>query len=331
MIITSLLLKNKLKPLSTIKRRQFLINCINKNYDVSLLTQQFNEISELDDEEQINNDICMMCNTSDFIKDKYQEVCNNCGYSRHLQSQLKTFEKFDYITPGENIITIEKDGKKIKVNLNKIDLWIKDADPLAIDTTKIIDNLNEIFSSRGQDIPISVQNTSIKLWYNFNTLNKKTYNKKAILASCTYFGILINEYTVSLEQLSILYNVNVVDIKIANELLKVIFKETEYYKYLTISRQSTCDINLSNEYKMYFDKIKKHLIDNNIIKEPLNNKDTAGIIYFISSKLSGKRLNKRYTLSALSKNYNVSAPTISNKTNSVSLFYNINQTLYQTI
>jgi len=329
MIITSLLLKKKIESMTKNKRRQYLIDCINKNYDISVLTV----LDELSDEEQINNDICIMCDTSDFIKDKYQEICNNCGYSRHLQSNLKTFEKFDYITPSSNIVTIEKDGKKMKVNLSNIDLWIKDVDPLAIDTNKIIDNLNEIFNNRKSDVPPSVQNTAIKLWYNFNNLNKNLkYNKKAILALCTYYGITINSYKITMEELSLLYKVNVSDIKKTDETMKNVFKDTEYYKYFLSNVKNSCNINLNTEYKFKFDKIKNHLISNNIIKEPLKSQYYAGIVYFISNKLKSKQNNLyKYTLIELSTSCNVSAPTISKFSKNIEIFYNKNPDLYRNI
>ena len=84
-----------------------------------------------------------------------------------------------------------KDSKKITVDLNKINQWLQDTDPLARDTEKIIDNLNIIFQSKGIELPNNVQNTSISLWYNFNSMFqeyntslKKLYNKKAILSLC---------------------------------------------------------------------------------------------------------------------------------------------------
>ena len=270
----------------------------------------------------------------DFIKDKYSETCKNCGFERTIGPTEKSFEKIEYIKPGSNLVKITKDSKKITVDLNKINLWLQNTDPLAKDTQKIIDNLNTIFQSKSVELPNNVQNSAISLWYNFNTLYtdynsslKKLYNKKAILSLCVYYGASIHNYTISLQQLSILFNINVSDIIVSNTLFKDIFKDTDYSKFLILHDQKQCNIQLSIKNKLIFSKIKNDLIKNfSNINEPLQNKEYAAIVYFITNKINPVI---KYTLKDLEEKCNVSTTNISSVSKSIEKFYKSNIKLYK--
>lgn len=331
MLGTKLLLEQKISSLPKSKRRDFLFNCIEKNKVIKL------RLDEQDLTKKISVDqesFCKICNKYEFIRDKYSETCQNCGYERPIVATGKIFEKVEYIKPGSNLVKITKDSKKITVDLNKINLWLQDTDPLARDTQKIIDNLNIIFQSKGIELPNNVQNTSISLWYNFNSLFqeyisslKKLYNKKAILALCVFYGALIHGYTVSLEQLSILFNINVTDITTTNSLFKDVFKKTDYYKYLNLHEQKQCNIQLSPKNKLLFQKIKNDIIKNfSNVNEPLQSKEYAAIIYFITNKINTVI---KYTLKDLEEKCNVSTTSISYVSKSIEKFYKNNPKLYK--
>lgn len=333
MLKAKLLLEKKLNQIPENKKKDFLLNCINKFYNDTFSEEE--ELTILSTPKHIDNDIfCKICNKYDFIRDKYSETCQNCGYTKELMPTEKSFEKIEYIKPGSNLVKITKDSKNITVDLNKINLWLQDTDPLAQDTKKILDNLNIIYQGKSIELPLSVQNTAISLWYNFNSLynkneniSKKQYNKKAILALCIYYGSSINNYTVSLQQLSILFNINVTDIIISNTLFKQIFKETDYYKYLTLKEQKQCNIPLSIKNKLLFQKIKNDLITNfTTLSEPLENIEYAAIIYFITNKVNTVL---KYTLKDLEEKCNVSTTSISSKSKSIEKFYKNNPKLYK--
>lgn len=335
MLGTKLLLEQKISSLPKSKRRDFLLNCIEKNKVI-----KFRQDDEFDDEDltkkiPVNQEsFCKICNKYEFIRDKYSETCQSCGYERPITATGKTFEKVEYIKPGANLVKIMKDSKKITVDLNKINQWLQDTDPLARDTQKIIDNLNIIFQSKGIELPNNVQNTSISLWYNFNSLFqeyssslKKLYNKKAILALCVFYGALIHGYTISLEQLSILFNINVTDITTTNSLLKDVFKKTDYFKYLNLHEQKQCNIQLSPKNKLLFQKIKNDIIKNfPNINESLQSKEYAAIIYFITNKINTVI---KYTLKELEEKCNVSTTSISYVSKSIEKFYKNNPKLYK--
>lgn len=332
MLRTKLLLQQKLNKLPKSKRRDYLIECIDKNKIIQIEEEE----SLIFNTEEIKYDelFCKICKKYDFIKDKYSETCKNCGFERTISPTEKSFEKIEYIKPGSNLVKITKDSKKITVDLNKINLWLQNTDPLAKDTQKIIDNLNTIFQSKSIELPNNVQNSAISLWYNFNTLYseynsslKKLYNKKAILSLCVYYGASIHNYTISLQQLSILFNINVSDIIVSNSLFKDIFKNTDYYKFLTLHEQKQCNIQLSIKNKLIFSKIKNDLIKNfSNINEPLQNKEYAAIIYFITNKINTAI---KYTLKDLEEKCNVSTTNISSVSKSIEKFYKSNIKLYK--
>ena len=331
MISSRLLLLHKIKSLPKKKRRDFLLKCIQNSKVLDFLDVPEEEIEEIEKKEiKIDNhSFCKICNKYDFIRDKYSETCQECGYTRTLTPGGKIFEKIEYIKPGSNLVKITKDSKKITVDLNKINQWLQETDPLAKDTQKIIENLNLIFQTKGIELPNSVQNSSVSLWYNFNTMFseydgplKKNYNKKAILSLCVYYGALINGYTISLEQLSILFNVNISTITVTNSLFKELFKETEYYKYLNLREQQQCNIKLTIKNKLLLEKIKKHLQ----ISENMDNKQYAGIIYFITHKINTVI---KYTLKDLEEKCNVSTTSISTYSKKIETFYKNNPELFK--
>ena len=337
MLGTKLLLNQKISSLPKSKRKDFLLNCIKSNKIIKFQTDESHELQKDFDKIKINEEtqnFCKICNQYNFIRDKYSETCQVCGLERNITPTQKTFEKIEFIKPGANLVKITKDSKKITVDLNKVNLWLQDTDPLAKDTQKIIDNLNTIFQSKGIELPNSVQNTSISLWYNFNSMFneyssslKKLYNKRAILSLCIFYGGLIHGYTISLEQLSILLNVNVTQIKTSNTLFKDLFKNTEYYKYLNLHDNKQCNIQLSPKNKLIFQKIKNDIIKNfSNIKEPLQNKEHAAIIYYITNKIN---TTIKYTLKELEEKCNVSTTSISYVSKSIEKFYKNNPNLYK--
>ena len=328
MLSTSLLLKNKLNQLPKNQRREYLLKCIDNNTDLFLDDEIITEI--------IDRHICTICKKNDFLKDKYQEICQSCGNTRDIPSTQKNFEKIEYIVPGQNLVKILKDGKQITIDLNKINLWIQELDPLARDTTKILDALDVVLTSKGLTLTKTIQNTAISLWYNFNTLYKKqnlktTYKKKGILALCVYYSCSINNIIVSLEQLSLIFNINVRDILISNDFLKSIFKDSEYFSQLNLNYTKKCELELPLKTKLILIKIKNDLIHNfPSIKDPLENKEYASIVYYITNNIQQNSLYK-YTLKELSESCDVSATTISSTNKSIIKFYRNKPELYKNL
>lgn len=337
MLGSKILLQQHINRLPKSKRKQFLLNCIDKNGALKFNDDEEEFPGELTRDIKVDNSsFCKLCNKYEFIRDRYTETCQSCGWERQLVPTGQKYEKIEYIKPGSNLVKITTDSKKITVDLNKINSWLQNTDPLARYTQKIIDNLSTIFQGRGLDLPNNVQNTSISLWYNFNTLfrdyteagsSTKLYNKNAVLALCIYYGALIHSYTLSIEQLSLLFGVDTKTITNTNTLFKEVFKETEYYKYLTLQKSINCSIQLSPKNKLLFEKVKQDLIQNfAIISDPLSKKEFASILYFITNKVNTVI---KYTLKDLEEKCNVSTTTISSMSKSIEKLYKNRPDLYK--
>lgn len=328
---SKLLLKSKLEKLSKQNRKSFLFNCIEKSkselIDKLLIEEKPEKITPED------HSFCKICNGYDFIKELYQETCKHCGYTRDILSKGQKFEVFEYIKPGSNLVKIIKDGRKITVDLNKINSWLENVDPLARDTKRIIENLEIVYTSKGIELTTLIKNTVIALWYNFNNLYENTkfdsskllsYNKRGIMALCIYYGSSINNVIITLEQLSILFDVNVSVIRETNEIFKVVFKNTDYEKYLVLMNKKLCEIKLSPKNNLIMKKINEHLKKEYKLDRELNNKEYTAIIYFITNKINP---TLKYTYEDISKKCNVSTTTIRNEVQKLELFYKNNKKL----
>jgi len=328
MLSNKLLINNNLSKLPKYKQREFLLNCITKNYD------KFNLIDFKEDTSStINNLLCKICNSSDFYIDKHEEICNNCGFSKPIESKTKSYEKYEFIKPGSNIVKIIKDGKTISVDLNRINLWLQDSDPFYKEINLIKETVNIIFDSKGLLLPENILNYIISLYINFNSLlnklnnsEKPSFNKKAIIALCIYYGCDINSINVSLQQLSILFNIPISIIYSNNNIMKQIFKNTEYLKYFNLSSDFECNIDLSFKNKLLFNKIKLHLKDNFNLNDPIDNKYYAAIIYYITNNINKVR---KYTLHELSNYCKISEPSISVSSKNIDRFYKLNPKLFR--
>ena len=328
---SKLLLKSKLEKLSKQNRKGFLFNCIEKSksdlIDKLLIEEKPDKVTSED------HSFCKICNSYDFIKESYQVTCKQCGYTRNILSKGQKFEVFEYIKPGSNLVKIMKDGRKITVDLNKINSWLENVDPLARDTKRIIENLEIVYTSKGIELTTLIKNTVIALWYNFNNLYENTkfesskllsYNKRGIMALCIYYGSSINNVIITLEQLSILFDVNVSVIREMNEIFKVVFKNTEYEKYLVLINKKMCEIKLSPRNNLIMIKINEHLKKEYKLDRELNNKEYTAIVYFITNKINP---TLKYTYEDISKKCNVSTTTIRNEVQKLELFYKNNKKL----
>lgn len=324
------LLKDQINKIPKFKQRQFLLDCINKNNHIISDIK----IETISSDPHPNSLLCQICNSSDFRINKNEEICNNCGLSREKQQQLKTFEKIEYIKPGSNIVKIERDGKKVSVDLNKVNLWLQDSDPFASEIKLIDETLNIIFDEKGLVVSQNIKNTCISLYLNFNSLldkinpsSKPNFNKKAIIALCIYYGSLINSVNISIQQLSILFDVSISIIYLNNNIIKQIFQNTEYIKYMTLTKPQICQIDLSLKNRLLFNKVKNHLIKHfPELSDSITNKYYVGIVYYITNKINTIR---KYTLSELSKICNVSEPTISSASKSIERFYKSKPALFK--
>ena len=94
MLGTKLLLEQKIYNLPKLQRKDFLLKNIEKNKILKFREDEFLEDIDLSKNLLIN---CRICNKSEFIRDKYSEICKNCGYEKNILPTGKSYEKIEYI------------------------------------------------------------------------------------------------------------------------------------------------------------------------------------------------------------------------------------------
>lgn len=323
MIKTRLELYNKLKSLNNDKdRRQFLLNCIYSHKQLITDEPDLESQSESESQRQSKsiNYLCKLCNSNNFIRDNFSETCQQCGLVRDLPATGKIFEKVKLIEPGNKTLP-----KELSTNISK---WLYDTDPLYKGVIEIKDAIRIIFSSKSIVLNNSlVEITAISLWYNFNYLLKdaslKVFNKKPILALCVYYAGVINKYNIPIEQLSVIFEITLQSIFKNNRIFKEIFKNTNYIEFLNLTEKKKCNIELDSNIQYILNNIKNHIFPTS----ELTNEQYAAIIYFITNKLIPNKTSYKYKLSELSKECNITQPTISKISKNIETFYKQNPSM----
>tara|TARA_E500000178_G_scaffold279695_1_gene279556 strand:- start:1188 stop:2198 length:1011 start_codon:yes stop_codon:yes gene_type:complete len=321
---TKLLLEKKIKSLPQNKRKDFLINCISQYIDLKPTEDEYTDIESTKKDNKL---FCKICNQYEFIRTTYNETCNNCGYIRNLVGGEKKYEKVEYIKRGANIIRTIQDGKMQQFDLNKIDSWLQERDPMYPYIKQILEKLDIIYSNVLHSEQIQdVKNMAISLLYNYNSKNNGIRKTNEILSLCTYYGILLNKnsshkYNVSIQQISLLFDTTVSNIEREHFKFKMVFKDTDYYNDLNLQEKKKCDIELKDEYNDFFSKLENNLKENQIIKD-LDNNNTAAIIYYINKKILIEE--KIYTLKFLSEKCLTNTTAITKMVKIIEKFYAMN-------
>ena len=315
--ILEIKLKSKLKNMKKKEIKPYLINCIHKHKPNLSINLEYN--SDLDDNA---DNVCQLCKNDVFEKTKYEEICQKCGLVRLIEATGKNYEKNpEYITLGKNMVKITDGGKNFSVDLNKLNTWIQDKDPLYIHIKLIQSTIDEIGLINSDEI----KQTTIGLFYKLielssNLKDNPLNNKKGFIGLCIYYSGLINSTNIKLSIISEKLKINITKIIQANELFQHLFKNTTFSN-LKLNKTIKCNIKLNNNYKIIFHKIKTDL---NISKIDIKNDES--IIYYIS-----KNINKelKFTLTELGNNCNVSTATINTEKNKINSFYLNNNDLYK--
>ena len=315
--ILEIKLKSKLKNMKKKEIKPYLINCIHKHKPNLSINLEYN--SDLDDNA---DNVCQLCKNDVFEKTKYEEICQKCGLVRLIEATGKNYEKNpEYITLGKNMVKITDGGKNFSVDLNKLNTWIQDKDPLYIHIKLIQSTIDEIGLINSDEI----KQTTIGLFYKLielssNLKENPLNNKKGFIGLCIYYSGLINSTNIKLSIISEKLKINITKIIQANELFQHLFKNTTFSN-LKLNKTIKCNIKLNNNYKIIFHKIKTDL---NISKIDIKNDES--IIYYIS-----KNINKelKFTLTELGNNCNVSTATINTEKNKINSFYLNNNDLYK--
>tara|TARA_B100000287_G_scaffold118083_1_gene110007 strand:+ start:2223 stop:3248 length:1026 start_codon:yes stop_codon:yes gene_type:complete len=322
--VTARVLKLKLEKLfnNPLKRKKFLIECLKEQGFIK---------KQIEQEEPVIHDTydtCKICNSSSIIFSNHEKICENCGaVDFSLDSnRFRTYKqninltKGTFIEPGTTVLSINRDGKKINLDLSKINLWLSQ-DPEDQRVKKFINDISEVLTDIEQDFSSlsfdNIRNEILSMWYNLIKIkpNIKGIEKKSLMTLTIYYVLTYNNLKANIKKISSIIDVELKDVYHYNFVLKDIFSDTQYEKYININIGKNVDLELTPEITRKIKIVKKDLKD--YLSNPLKDKELYGIIYFL-----GNLTNNKYTLQFLSKKSNKSPNIIANVAKDISNFYN---------
>ena len=327
--LTALLLKQKVYKIKNVKdRRSYLINCL-KNQ--GFIREEINvEPINLN----ITHDTCKLCKSSSLIYSNHEKICQECGatdtsittnpFKTHKQDI--NFSKGTFIEPGTNFISILKDNKEVIRDLGKINTWIN-SDP---EELKIINNfkkinsiLDEISGNYNRIIFDDVKSQILSMWYNIIKIKPdiRGKEKQALITWCIYYPMVYNKLQINIQRIVSMLDIQIGDAYSYNFVMKDIFNNTSYEKYISIPIGTVSDIQIPEEILKKLNKIKRDLKD--YLSNPLKDKELYGILYYIAKQMN----DKRFTLIYLSEKSGLSTVLISSEANKIDTFYKKNQSL----
>ena len=318
--ITALLLKKKVDSLKN--PREYLINCLKNQGFIKeeIVTPIITEHST-----------CKLCSSSDFVFTSHERICNKCGATEMSvsDSDFKTykqnidFTKGTFIEPGTTIVKVIKNGVEVTRDLAKTNTFISQ-DPEEKRLKTNIDSVNSILDIIAPSYePMAfdrLRGEVISLWYNVLIIKPdvRGNERKALMAWSVYYPIAYRGFNINIQKLASIIQVQVGEIYSYNFVMKDIFKDTTFEKYISVQTGNTLSIDLSPKYVSKVKLIKKDLKD--YLSNPIKTKEELGIIYYISKLLN----DKEYTLISLAEKSNLSTNVISSESLKIEKFYNKN-------
>jgi transcription initiation factor TFIIIB Brf1 subunit/transcription initiation factor TFIIB len=325
--VTAQLLKINLSKLNTeTERKQRLIDCLKSQGFVK------EEIEPMV-EQPGTYDVCKICNSSNFIFTSNDRICEQCGLAEHSldANPYKTYKadinlkKGTFIEPGSLIINVVKDGKTVKRDLSKVNTWLS-SDPeeqrIKLSLAKITEVL-ELVSSDYNPITFErVKNEVLSMWYNIISIrsNIRGNERLSLMAWCIYYPLVFNGLNINIQKISTILGVPIGDVFSYNFVMKDIFSDTPFQKYITVPTGIIQSLNLPPEYERKFKIVKRDLKD--YLSSPIKDKEYYAMIYFISSNA-----DRKYTLSYLANLSGISGTTLGTESNKILKFYNKNPKL----
>ena len=333
--LTAFLLKSKVDKIKNVRdRRQYLIDCLGKQGFIR-------EEIKTEPISLVQHDTCKMCNSSSLIYNNHEKICQECGATEDSVSlnTWKTYKqdlnlsKGTFIEPGTTIVTItNEDGNQVKRDLAKISTWLNvDKEELKMSTNlRAMNDALDTLSSRYRDKSLTfdrVKSEILSMWFNLIKIKPdiRGKEKKALLIWCIYYPLVYNKLQVNIQQLTSIINITIGEAYVYNVIMKDIFKDTTFEKYVSIPIGSTSDIQIPDEITKKLKKIKRDL--KAYLSSPLKDKELYGIIYYIARQMR----NKTFTLVYLSKKSGLSTVLISSESNKIESFYNKNPSMKNNI
>tara|TARA_X000001036_G_scaffold150423_1_gene142857 strand:+ start:26164 stop:27180 length:1017 start_codon:yes stop_codon:yes gene_type:complete len=327
--LTALLLKQKVDGIKNVKdRKQYLINCLQNQ---GLVKEQISiEPVKLD----ISHDTCRLCKSSSIIFSNHEKICQDCGISESnvninpfkSYKQDVNFSKSTFIEPGTTFVTIIKDGKEVKRDLAKLNTWTN-SDPEQLKMANNLKRINDILDTLAINynaiIFDRVRTVILSMFYNLINIKPdiRGKEKQALSLWCIYYPMVYSKLQINIQKLVSMFDIQIGEAYSYNFIMKDVFNNTPFEKYISLPIGTTSDIIISAEITKKLNKIKRDLKD--YLSNPLKDKELYGIIYYISKQTN----DKKFTLVYLSEKSGLSTVLISSEASKIETYYNKNLSL----
>ncbi len=327
--LTALLLKKKVDGIKNIKdRKQYLINCLDKQGFIKEPIKT--EPIKLD----TGHDTCKLCKSSSIIYSNHEKICQGCGMTESSVNinPFKSYKqdinlsKSTFIEPGTTFVSIIKDGKEVKRDLAKLNTWMN-SDPEELRIANSLKKINEVLDALSVNYNATifdrVRTVILSMFYNLIKIKPdvRGKEKQALSLWCIYYPMVYNKLQINIQKLVSMFDIQIGEAYSYNFIMKDIFNDTPFEKYISIPIGTTSDITIPPEITKKLNKVKRDLKD--YLSNPLKDKELYGIIYYIAKQTN----DKKFTLVYLSEKSGLSTVLISSEATKIETFYNRNPAL----
>tara|TARA_Y100000992_G_scaffold64958_1_gene40044 strand:- start:1613 stop:2623 length:1011 start_codon:yes stop_codon:yes gene_type:complete len=327
--LSALLLKKKVDGIKNIKdRKQYLINCLDKQGFIKEPIKT--EPIKLD----TGHDTCKLCKSSSIIYSNHEKICQECGMTESSVNinPFKSYKqdinlsKSTFIEPGTTFVSIIKDGKEVKRDLAKLNTWMN-SDPEELRIANSLKKINEVLDALSVNYNATifdrVRAVILSMFYNLIKIKPdvRGKEKQALSLWCIYYPMVYNKLQINIQKLVSMFDIQIGEAYSYNFIMKDIFNDTSFEKYISIPIGTTSDITIPPEITKKLNKVKRDLKD--YLSNPLKDKELYGIIYYIAKQTN----DKKFTLVYLSEKSGLSTVLISSEATKIETFYNRNPVL----
>lgn len=323
--ITALLLQRQVNKMPRKQRQPYLIDCLRRQ---GLILEEIPVMPI----SSVKHDTCKICQSNSIIRSNHEIICQQCGATDTSISSnpFKTykqdinFSKGTFIEPGTTFVSVIKDGKQVLRDLSKVNTWISN-DPEEMKMNNNMKKINEVLETLSSGYnPVLFDQVKIQvlaMWYNILILKPdiRGNEKKALSVWSIYYPMVFNNLKINLQKLGSMFDIQIGEVYSYNFVIKDIFKNTNFEKYISIPVGTVVDIEIPQEIKRKYNMIIKSNFKD-YLSSPLKDKETAGLIYYIAKQLN----NNTFTLIFLSEKYGLSPVLIASVYKQIDSYYNKN-------
>ena len=299
------------------KAKNILISCVDSSYFKK-------ETSKKPTKHQTvikNSSICNICESTEFYTTNAEEICRNCGNLHRVIYNPTSYNVKDdrqFVKYGENKLNTIIDGKRVTLDLDKINLYTMEAltphqrmYKSGIESIRTKLEESNIIFTESQFLSISAMYWNITLYYdkypNVKPSIKPVDNKRIYQALCVYYTLDINVYII-IEA----FDITLKNLEYFNGILKVIFKNTDYQSILKKNIMPEIELALPNhDLSDKTNQLLIKLIEAKLFKE-ISKEAYASVALYVARDI----MKKSYTtkkiqeeleitnVSKLTQNYN---------------------------